>query len=114
MAPLLRRCEPAATGLKVRLDSLLPERRDGWVAMLSLRAVRDPSALAAALDELHLPSVHLLDMKQEAEDLYRSYRGQALRFALLGAAAIARPLLVSRRAARRASNSTNCWPKRIS
>ncbi len=100
-ASLLGRADLEATGLKVRLDSLLAERRDGWLAMLSLRGVNDARAVAAALDGLHVGSVHLLDLKQEADDLYRGYRGQALMFALIGAGAITLVLLVSLRSLRR-------------
>lgn len=102
-APLLRHADLAGTGLEIRLDSLLAQRKDGWLAMLSLRGVRDAPAVAAALDELHLASLHLLDVKLEAEELYRSYRGQAVKFALIGAAAIALLLLVTLRSARRAA-----------
>lgn len=101
-APLLQPGDLAQTALKVKFDSLLAPRADGWMAMLSLRDVRDASALAAALDQMHLTSIHLLDVKQEVGDLYRSYRGQALRFALIGAAAIALLLLVSLRSVKRA------------
>ncbi len=100
-APTLTRTDLAATGLKVRLDSLLAERRDGWIAMLSLRDVRDASAVAAALAALHVDSVHLFDLGREVDELYRGYRGQALTFALIGAGAIAMVLLISLRSLRR-------------
>jgi predicted exporter len=101
VAPLLRAADLEGTGLRVRLDSLLAERKDGWLAMLSLRGVRDAAAVGAALDRLHRSSIHLLDLKREADDLYRGYRHQALLFALIGAAAIAVLLLVSLRSPRR-------------
>jgi predicted exporter len=100
-ASTLSRPDLEATGLKVRLDSLLAERRDGWIAMLSLREVHDAPVVAAAVDALHVDSIHLLDLKREADDLYRGYRGQALTFALIGAAAITVVLLISLRSLRR-------------
>jgi predicted exporter len=100
-APNLKRDDLAATGLKVRLDSLLAERRDGWIAMLSLRDVRDAAAVAAGLVALHIDSVYLLDLGREVSELYRGYRGQALRFALIGAGAITALLLISLRSLRR-------------
>jgi predicted exporter len=100
-ASALTRLDLEATGLKVRLDSLLAERGQGWIAMLSLRDVRDASAVAAALDLLHVDSVHLLDLKRETDELYRGYRGQALTFALVGAGAITVVLVVSLRSLQR-------------
>ena len=100
-AALLRSADLASTGLKVRLGSLLTERRAGWLALVSLRGLHDARALASALDELRLASAHLLDLKQETDDLYRGYRGQALTFALIGAGAIALLLLVALRSLRR-------------
>jgi len=99
--PLLTVEAFASTGLKVRLDSLLAQRHDGWVAILSLREVRDVRVLAAALDDLHLPTLHLLDLKQATNELYRGYRHQALQFALIGVAAIVLLLLIALRSARR-------------
>jgi len=101
VAPLLRGADLDGTGLKVRLDSLLAERQEGWLAMLSLRGVRDADAVAAALHRLDRSSIHLLDLKREADDLYRGYRHQALIFALIGVAAIAALLLVSLHSPRR-------------
>ena len=98
---LLTRADFAATGLKVRLDSLLAERHDGWVAILSLREVRDARTLVSALDELHLPTLHFLDMKQATDDLYSGYRRQALQFALIGVVAIVLLLLIALRSLRR-------------
>jgi predicted exporter len=97
---LLERSDLDGTGLGVRLDSLLAQRPDGWNAMLSLRDVHDAVALSAGLNALKAGSaaggpVHLLDVKQEANELYRGYRGQALMFALIGAGAIVLVLLAS-------------------
>ena len=88
-------------GLALRLDSLLAERRTGWIAMLPLRGVKDGDAVTRAL--LGVDGLYLLDLKEEANALYRGYRAQALRFALLGAGAIVLLLLVSLRSPRRAA-----------
>jgi predicted exporter len=101
---LLGPADLAGTGLRLRLDALLSRRQDGWVAVLPLRGVTDASAVAAALREPGLASVHLLDLKQETQALYRSYRDQVLHFALIGAGAIVLILLSSLRSLRRAGD----------
>jgi predicted exporter len=100
-AALLRPADLAGTGLRLKLDALLTQRHDGWVAVLPLRGVTDASAVATALRDLGLTSVHLLDLKQETQALYRSYRDQVLHFALIGAGAIVLVLLSSLRSLRR-------------
>ena len=100
-APLVSAGDLKGTGLAVRLESLLIARPDGWMAMLPLREVRDAGVLAAALRGAN--GVELLDLKGEADALYRSYRGQALGLALVGAGAIALLLLGSLRSPRRAA-----------
>jgi predicted exporter len=102
-APLINAADLKGTGLALRLESLLAERHDGWMAMLPLRAVRDPAVVAADLRGMN--GVHLLDLKAEADALYHGYRGQALRFALIGAGAIALLLLASLRSPRRAAEA---------
>jgi predicted exporter len=71
------------------------------VATLPLRGVAAPEAVAAAVHNLGLESVHLLDLKQETQALYRGYRDQALHFALLGAGAIVLVLALGLRSPRR-------------
>jgi predicted exporter len=100
-APLLRPEDLAGTGLQLRLEALLSQRRDGWAAMLPLRGVADAEAAAAALRALGVASVHLFDLKEETQALYRGYRDQALRFALMGAGAIVLVLLATLRSVRR-------------
>jgi predicted exporter len=99
---LLRPADLAGTGLYLKLEALLSERQGGWVAVLPLRGVGDAAAVAGALREPGLASVHLLDLKQETQALYRGYRDQALHFALLGAGAIALVVLAGLRSLRRA------------
>jgi predicted exporter len=99
-APLINANDLKGTGLALQLESLLSARTGGWMAMLPLRGVRDAAAVSGALQRTN--GVDLLDLKAEMEALYHGYRGQALRFALIGAGAIALLLLVSLRSPRRA------------
>jgi predicted exporter len=100
-APLVSGSDLKGTGLAFRLQSLLISRPDGWTAMLPLRGMRDTAPVASALRSQN--GVALLDLKAEADALYRSYRGQALGFALVGAGAIALLLMASLRSPRRAA-----------
>lgn len=102
-APLINAADLKGTALALRLESLLTERHDGWMAMLPLRGVQEPAVVAGHLGGM--PGVHLLDLKAEADALYRSYRDQALHFALIGAGAIALLLLASLRSPRRAAEA---------
>jgi len=99
-APPLNRSDLKGTGLALKLDTLLLERRGEWFALLPLRGVHEYQQLADAVRALE--GVHLLDLKQEADSLYRSYRKQAMLFALLGAIAIALLLFGALRSPRRA------------
>jgi predicted exporter len=101
-APLLTRSDLKDTGLALRLDTLLLQRRGEWVALLSLRGVRDATRLAGAATDVE--GVHVLDLKHEADSLYRGYRTQAMLFASIGAAAIALLLLWALRSLRRVAD----------
>ena len=100
-SPLVNAGDLKGTGLALRLEALLITRPGGWVAMLPLRGVRDAVAVADALRAVD--HAELLDLKGQADALYRSYRGQALGFALVGAGAIALLLIVSLGSLRRAA-----------
>ncbi len=100
-APLINASDLKGTGLGLRLEWLLSARTGGWTAMLPLRGVHDPDTVSGTVHRAN--AVDLLDLKAEADALYHSYRGQALRFALIGAGAIALLLLVSLRSVRRAA-----------
>jgi predicted exporter len=114
--PPLTRAGLQDTGLALRVDSLLVERRGEWYALLPLRGVSDPAALARALAApgesrpvepgaaeagAAEPEAVAIDLKREADALYHGYRERALAYALLGAGAIALLLLLSLRSARR-------------
>jgi predicted exporter len=99
--PPVERAQMRGTRLALRVDSLLAKRADGWVAMLPLRNVADAAGVARHL--VAPPSgtqAVLLDLKRESDQLYRSYRAQALAYSLLGAAAIGVLLLASLRSLR--------------
>jgi predicted exporter len=88
------------TRLALRVDSLLARRADGWAAMLPLRNVADAAGIARDLTAPPGAQAVLLDLKRESEQLYHSYRAQALAYSLLGAAAIGALLLASLRSLR--------------
>jgi len=89
------------TGLGLKLQSLLAQRKGGWFAMLPLRNVSDLHLLEARLSKHDRSQAVLLDMKRELDELYRGYRLRALGFALLGVVAIVLLLMVTLRSARR-------------
>jgi len=91
----------ARTGLGLKLQALLAQRRDGWFAMLPLRGVSDMRLLQAGLSKHDRSQVALLDMKRELDVLYRGYRLRALGFAVLGAVAIVVLLMLTLRSAKR-------------
>lgn len=89
------------TALALRVDALLSARDGRWYALLPVRGVERPSALSEALAPLAGKGVVVLDLKRDSDALYRSYRARALRFSMIGAAAIATLLLVSLHGLRR-------------
>lgn len=99
--PLIDRAALRGTRFALRLDTLLVERNDGWAAMLPLRGVKDPAAIAALIGARSGTRAVLLDLKGESDRLYRSYRREALSYSLLGAAAIVALLAASLRSAQR-------------
>jgi predicted exporter len=98
---LLDRGSLEGTRLALRLDSLLTKRENGWVAMLPLRGVTDAAGIARKLAAPAGTRAVLLDLKRESDQLYRGYRGEALVYSLLGAAAIVLLLFASLRSPRR-------------
>jgi predicted exporter len=99
-APPIGRSGMQGTRLALRVDSLLARRADGWAAMLPLRNVADAAGIARDLTAPPGAQAVLLDLKRESEQLYHSYRAQALAYSLLGAAAIGALLLASLRSLR--------------
>jgi predicted exporter len=99
--PLIDRGSLQGTRLGLRLDTLLVKRQNGWVAMLPLRGVTDAAGIARELAAPAGTRAVLLDLKRESDSLYRTYRGEALMYSLLGAAAIVLLLFASLRSPRR-------------
>ena len=99
--PLIDGGSLQGTRLGLRLDTLLVKRENGWVAMLPLRGVTDAAGIARELAAPAGTRAVLLDLKRESDSLYRTYRGEALMYSLLGAAAIVLLLFASLRSPRR-------------
>ena len=89
------------TSLGLKTDALLVHRANDWTVMLPLRGVRDSAALASELAPHATSGVALLDLKGASDELYRTYRHEAVGHALIGAAAIVVLLLVTLRSLRR-------------
>lgn len=99
--PLSTRSSLQGTNLALRLDSLLVKREHGWAAMLSLRGVNDPEAITKEIAKLPGPQAIMLDMKNESDQLYQTYRRGALMFSLFGGIAIVILLFANLRSPRR-------------
>ena len=99
MPPVVRG-DMQGTHLALRFDSLIARRAGGWAAMLPLRNVADAAGVARHLAAPPGAQAVLLDLKRESEELYHSYRAQALAYSLLGAAAIGALLIASLRSLR--------------
>jgi predicted exporter len=99
--PLLHRSDLDGTRLALRLDSLLLPQPDGWTALLPLRGVRDPDALAREIAALRDPGLLFLDLKAESDRLLHAYLHEALTLSLVGSLVIVALLSVSLRSARR-------------
>lgn len=99
--PLLTPASLDGTGLKLKFESLLVRSGTGWTAMLPLRGVTDPQALAARLSgDPAAQGATLLNLKEESDSLYRTYRQEALTLALLGGVAITLLLALALRSVR--------------
>ena len=99
--PLLDRAALTGSSLALKLDSLLVKRRDGWAAMLPLRGVANADAIASQIAKVAGGQAVLLDLKRESDQLYQSYRKEAITYSLLGVAAIIALLFISLRSPRR-------------
>ncbi len=98
-APLLTEEKLRGTSLGLKVQLLLVNRHHTWFALLPLRGVTDVQRIAHALQGMQ--DVHLLNMKQEADMLYRDYRHQAMRFIVVGACGVLLLLFVALRSLRR-------------
>ncbi len=89
------RADLDGTALSLKLDSLLLHQADSWVAMISLRDVTAPDAVARAIAAE--PHAVLVGLKAESDRLLRVYLREGVTLAGLGAAAIGLLLAVSLR-----------------
>ena len=99
--PLLDRAALQGSNLGLKLDTFLVQREGGWSLMLPLRGVQDAQGLEQGLRHASEKPFVLLDMKQESEQMFRDYRHEAAKNAMLGAVAIVALLFVSLRSTRR-------------
>jgi predicted exporter len=90
------------TQLAHKVDALIITKPGRITAMLPLQGVANESVLRATLAPLTDASIRLIDMKIESNELYRTYRHQALTYALAGVAAIALLLMITLRSPLRA------------
>lgn len=92
------------TSLALQLDSLLMHGPDGWMALLPLRGVTDPSRLAEAIQTE--PGAMLIDLKAESNAVLGAYLREGASLAGLGAAGIVLLLLAALRSWRRLARVT--------
>jgi len=88
-APDLTRASLEGPALGLKLDSLLVRQPDMWAAVMPLRDVADPQAIAAGVTRTGQAQVTLLDLKAASDRLLHQYRFEAQTLALLGLVVIA-------------------------
>jgi predicted exporter len=101
---LLDRNSLSGTHFALKLDSLLVKSSKGWTAMLPLRGVTDPEIIAREVGAVRGASAALIDLRRESDQLYKTYRHEAISHSLLGVAVIALFLLATLRSPRRVFN----------
>jgi predicted exporter len=99
--PLLDRAAFQGSNLGLKLDTFLVQRDGGWSLMLPLRGVKDAQGIEQGIRHMSDAAFVLLDMKTESEQMFRDYRHEAAKNAMLGALAIVVLLFVSLRSVRR-------------
>jgi len=95
--PLLRAADLEQTSMAMAVDALLIQQDNHWKALLPLTAPKgagiDASRIRTALSKTQQPSVLLVDMKNESDQLYSGYLHEAILLSLGGLLAIAGLLL---------------------
>ena len=82
----LRPSDISAPVLRTRLETLSVETAGGGVRGFGfIEGLRDETRLQAALADVAVPGVRLLDIKRETEALMQGYRDETLRWIALGA-----------------------------
>src|SRR5262245_12046831 len=77
-APPLARSRLAGTAFGLKTDALLVHRDGLWYALLPVRGVADPAALASRIAAAGPPGAAVLDIRTESTRLVASYRERAL------------------------------------
>ena len=98
---LLDRTALQGTALGLKLDTFVVQREGGWSVMLPLRGVKDAPGIEQGIRHASEVPFVLLDIKHESEQMFRDYRHEASKNALVGALAIVVLLFVSLRSVRR-------------
>ena len=104
--PLLNARDLRGTSLNTGFESMVLREKEHWNALLPLHAAQagqeiDLPRIASALQQAHLDTARVLDIKRESNDLYADYLGEAIRLSLAGFVAVAVLLLIALRSARR-------------
>ena len=99
--PPLQRGDLTRTSLALRVDSLLVQSSDRWRAMLPLRGVANPLAVATAIAGFDMSGLFFIDLKAESDLLLGSYLHEALNLSFAGSVAIVILLLISLRSLHR-------------
>jgi predicted exporter len=94
-APFLTRESVDGPALSLKLGSLLVRQPALWGAIMPLRDVADPQAIAAGLTKSTEAQIALLDLKSESDRLLTRYRLEAQTLALFGVLVIAGLLLAN-------------------
>lgn len=90
---LVNRAALDGTNLATKVDALLIKKPERITAILPIQGMNESNEaqqkVRTAIAALASPSIRLMDMKTETNELYQTYRHQALAYALAGVAAIA-------------------------
>jgi predicted exporter len=121
-SPPLTRRDLNGTSLASGYDSMMLEEKNGWTAILPLRAATSPSGTYVDIDESKISAavaaacgggatgvraqcqptaVTVLDLKRAADDLYSTYLAQIVKLSAFGLGAIVLLLLIALRSALR-------------
>ncbi len=99
--PLLERASFQGTAFGMKIDSLLVEQHDRWMAIVPLRGVANRTQLSLAVRGWHDPAIVYVDLKEESNRLMTAYRDRTLVLLGWGTAAIVVALAVGLRSVRR-------------
>jgi predicted exporter len=76
--PLLERAAFQGTAFAMKIDSLLVEQHDRWMAIIPLRGVADRTQLSLTVRGWHDPAIVYVDLKEESNRLMTAYRDRTL------------------------------------